>query len=158
MKKIILLILSLIMAVGIFSGCGKTEKPQGKNPSVKDISEKIKASTDLSNMKVGDENKLKKIYDIGSDEVAEFALFTAPSNLKADEIAILKLKDEKSLSTIKAKIEKRIEAQSKAFKDYLPDEYFLIEKRVLKTKDNYILFVISKDVDKISSAFDECFK
>lgn len=26
----------------------------------------------------------------------------------------------------------------------LPDEYFLIEKHVLKMKDNYILFVVSK--------------
>ncbi|PGL73878.1 DUF4358 domain-containing protein, partial [Bacillus thuringiensis] len=44
------------------------------------------------------------------------------------------------------------------FKDYLPDEYFLIEKHVLKTKDNYILLAISKDADKVEKTFDKIFK
>lgn len=40
----------------------------------------------------------------------------------------------------------------------LPDEYFLIEKHVLKMKDNYILFVVSKDAAIIDGAFDEALK
>ncbi|WP_285848764.1 hypothetical protein [Paenibacillus sp. MER TA 81-3] len=36
--------------------------------------------------------------------------------------------------------------------------YFLIEKHVLKMKDNYILFVVSKDAAIIEGAYDEALK
>ncbi|WP_142335352.1 DUF4358 domain-containing protein, partial [Bacillus toyonensis] len=64
----------------------------------------------------------------------------------------------KNVKNIKEKILSRIEKKSKSFKDYLPDEYFLIEKHVLKTKDNYILLAISKDADKIEKTFDKILK
>ncbi|MGW6184753.1 DUF4358 domain-containing protein, partial [Bacillus mycoides] len=84
--------------------------------------------------------------------------YTAPTNIKADEIAVIKLDNTKSVDNIKKKIISRIEKKSKSFKGYLPEEYFLIEKHVLKTKDNYILLAISKDADKIEKTFDENFK
>lgn len=61
------------------------------------------------------------------------------------------------IDSIKEKISHRIEIQAKNFKDYLPDEYFLIEKHVLKSKDNYILFIISEDADVIEDIFDRSF-
>ena len=62
------------------------------------------------------------------------------------------------MEEVEGKIRERLEEQAANFKDYLPDEYYLIEKNVLKTKGNYILFAISEDVDKIEKIFDESFK
>ncbi|WP_439876842.1 DUF4358 domain-containing protein (plasmid) [Bacillus mycoides] len=155
--KFINTIIVCTITLGALSGCfGKKENVNSL--SVTEIGEEIKHATNLEGMKEGDSKKLQKLYNINLDEVESFVLYTAPTNIKADEIAVIKLDNTKSVDNIKKKIISRIEKKSKSFKGYLPEEYFLIEKHVLKTKDNYILLAISKDADKIEKTFDENFK
>ncbi|MCM3340674.1 DUF4358 domain-containing protein [Paenibacillus sp. MER TA 81-3] len=99
----------------------------------------MKQSVILDKLKKGDANKLKKLYVLGTEQVEDFILYTANSNVKAN-------------------IAKRIDAQTVKFKDYRPDEYALLEKRVLKVQFSYILFAVSTDAAQIERAFDEAFK
>ncbi|MDK3015828.1 DUF4358 domain-containing protein [Bacillus sp. RB3] len=155
--KFVITIIVCTITLGSLSGCfGK--KNNVNSLSATEIGEKIKHVTNLEEMKEGDSKKLQKLYNINTDEVESFVLYTAPTNIKADEITVMKVKDVKNVEDIKKKISNRVEKQSKSFKDYLPDEYFLIEKHVLKTKDNYILFAISKDADKVEKIFDKLLK
>lgn len=155
--KFVITIIVCTITLGALSGCfGKKENVN--NLSATEIGEKIKQVANLEEMKEGDSKKLQKLYNINTDEIESFVLYTAPTNIKADEIATIKVKDMKNVKNIKEKILSRIEKKSKSFKDYLPDEYFLIEKHVLKTKDNYILLAISKDADKIEKTFDKILK
>ncbi|MFJ6209495.1 DUF4358 domain-containing protein [Lysinibacillus sp. NPDC092081] len=155
-KSIITIILYTITLV-VLSGCSGKQETSG-NPSAIEIGLQIGHTTSVEEMKEGDNKKLQKLYNIHSDEVESFVLFTAPTNIKADEIAVIKVKDIKNINNMKEKISKRIEKKSKSFKDYLPEEHFLIEKHVLKTKDSYILLAISKDSDEIEKIFDKALK
>lgn len=155
--KFVITIIVCTITLGSLSGCfGK--KDNVNSLSATEIGEKIKHVTNLEKMKEGDNNKLQKLYNINADEVESFVLYTAPTNIKADEIVVMKVKDKKNVESIKKKISNRVEKKSRSFKDYLPDEYFLIEKHVLKTKDNCILLAISKDADKVEKTFDEILK
>ncbi|KEI01682.1 DUF4358 domain-containing protein [Clostridium botulinum] len=156
-KKILITLFLLIFSASVFSACSNSAE-SNKNVAIKDISEKISSVTDVSQMKKGDTEKLKKLYKIDAKDAEEFILYTAPSNIKADEIAVIKVKDSNQVEDVKKKMGKRIEKQSASFKDYLPKEYDLIEKHVLKNKDNYVILIISKDVEKIEKAIDESFK
>ncbi|MFD1904694.1 DUF4358 domain-containing protein [Paenibacillus rhizoplanae] len=53
---------------------------------------------------------------------------------------------------------KRIGAQEVKLKDYRPEQFYLVEKHVLKVKGRYILFTVSKDAEQIESAFSEALK
>lgn len=156
--KFVITIIVCTITLGSLSGCfGK--KDNINSLSATEIGEKIKQPvTNIEEMKEGDSKKLQKLYNINTDEVESFVLYTAPTNIKADEIAAIKVKDMKNVENIKKKISNRVEKKSKSFKDYLPDEYFLIEKHVLKTKDNYILLAISQDADKVEKTFAEILK
>lgn len=154
-KRLFTTVLIMALISVILSGCaGKT----AKNPSVKEIDEKIKQTVDVSSMRQGDESKLKKLYDINADEVEEFVLYMAPSNIKADEITVIKVKDANNVSAIKDKIAARIQKQGESFKDYLPEEYYLIENHVLDCQGNYVILAVSKDAEKIHEAFNGFFK
>ncbi|MBJ8101070.1 DUF4358 domain-containing protein [Bacillus cereus group sp. N11] len=155
--KFVITIIVCVITLGALSGCFE-KKENVNNLSATEIGEKIKQVANLEEMKEGDSKKLQKLYNINTDDIESFVLYTAPTNIKADEIAVVKVKDMKNVKNIKEKISSRIEKKSKSFKDYLPDEYFLIEKHVLKTKDNYILLAISKDADKIEKTFDKILK
>lgn len=150
------LLLLLIFAVGSLYGC--SSKKAAKSPSVDDVFAKVKASTDVSAMPAIDGEKLKMLYDIDSADLEGFKVYIAPSNIKADELTIIKVKDEKKVNEIKAKVAKRVENQSASFKDYLPEEYSLIQNHVLKTNGNYVFLAISKDAEKMETAFNEAFK
>jgi len=156
-KKFLITMVVGTVVLGALTGCSG-KKEEAKNLSAVEIGEKIKQAVNLDEMKEGDNDKLQKLYDISADEIENFVLYVAPTNLKADEVAVIKVKDANDVESVKEKLSKRVEEQGKSFKDYLPDEYFLIEKHVLKTKDNYVLLAISKDADKIESAFDEALK
>lgn len=145
------------LMVFVLTSCS-SNKPTYKDVSVKNIDEKIKESVDISSMNVGDGEKLEKTYKIDVKDLEEFVLYTPSTNIKANEIAIMKVKDSSKIEDIQDKISERIDNQATNFKDYLPDEYYLIEKHVLKIKDNYILFVISEDAEAIEKIFDESFK
>lgn len=130
-KKIFVVALVIALSSTLLSSCSSS-KEGGKQPSIQNIVEEINNKVDISTMKEGDNDKLQKLYDIDDDKLEDFVLYTAPTNIEADEILILKVKDEKDLNNIKDKISKRVEEQSDSFKDYLPDEYYLIEKHILK--------------------------
>lgn len=154
-KLFILSLLTMICTVGVLSGCSKEE---AKNISVTEINKKIEENVDISEMRPGNMDKLKKLYNIKEDEVEEFILYTAPTNIKADELAIIKVKKSESIENIEANISKRVKQKGNTFKDYLPEEYYLIENHILSNKDNYIFFVISDKAEDIENAFNESFK
>jgi len=156
-KRIFNSFMALILITIVLTACTKGGST-GKNPSIVEINNKLSEAIDLSKMDNGDGEVLEKFYDIDSNKLEEFVLYMPKTNIEVNEIAILKVKNTSDLEDIKEKIENRIEEQGNAFRDYIPEEYYLIENHVLKTKDNYILFAIYEDVDKIEKVFDESFK
>lgn len=152
-KKSILIFISATLLAASISACG-TGKSKTAEVSVSQVIDKVKQSEDISKMQECNAEKLKKLYGIDSETLSGFALYTAASNIKADELLVIKVKDTKDIDAIKSKISERIEKQAQSFKDYLPDEYSIIEKHVLKDKGEFILFDISKDSDKVEASFD----
>lgn len=147
-KKLLVVLIFITVALGVV-GCSTKS-----NMNFKDIDEKVEKATDVSNMRAEDKEKLKKLYDIDANKLEDFKFYRAESNVKADELLILKVKDKKDIDDIKNKINKRIEKQETSFKDYLPKEYDLIKNSVVKTKEEFVLFIASSDADKVAGAFN----
>ncbi|GIP32142.1 DUF4358 domain-containing protein [Paenibacillus sp. J2TS4] len=155
--KFIAAILAFAVAVGVMAGCSGKENGAADALSAAEVGERIRQAVNLDDMKQGDSSKLSKLYHIDAGEVEDFILYTASSNVKADELAVIKVKDVNQVESVKEKIRQRIEAQTVKFKDYRPDEYFLIEKHVLKTKGPFILLAVSHEADLMERAFDGTF-
>lgn len=138
-----------ILIIGALMGCSS----QTKNISAQDIGEKIKKDIHLQELENGDSNKLQKLYGINSNDVKSFVLYTAPTNMKTDEVLILKVKNEKDIEAMKKHIKDRIEAQSQKFQSYLPDESFLVDNHVLQVQGDYMLLAISAKAEQIEKVF-----
>ncbi|MFC6649162.1 DUF4358 domain-containing protein [Paenibacillus rhizoplanae] len=152
-----LVVLSAVMILcGILIGCS-SKKEGAKDVPVHTIEEHIKQAASMENME-WDMNRLKKLYHLDADEVQDFVLYTAESNVEAEELAVIQVKQEHQAESVKEKIMKRIGAQEVKLKDYRPEQFYLVEKHVLKVKGRYILFTVSKDAEQIESAFSEALK
>lgn len=152
-----LVMLAFIVVIGVLSGCSGKDEKTSEQLSVTEIGESIKQAVSLKEMKKQDLNKLQKLYKLDAGSVDDFILYTSTSNVKADELAVIKLKDGSQAESVKENIEQRIEAQKIKFKDYRPDEYFLVEHHVLKTKGPFVFFAVSKEADSMEHAFDGAF-
>ncbi len=90
--------------------------------------------------------------------IAEQAIIKTPMmNTKTNEIAIVKVKDAADVAKVEEGMKKRAEAVQKQFETYLPDQYENAKKFKTVAKDNYVLFVISEDADKIVEMFNGFF-
>lgn len=87
--------------------------------------------------------------------LAEGLMYMPMFNTKADEIIVLKAKDNKSVDALKDSLQKELDAQIQTWEQYLPDQYELVKNNVLKTKGNYILYATYSNVDAVEKIFDE---
>ncbi|MBU3143735.1 DUF4358 domain-containing protein [Clostridium sp. CF012] len=153
-KKV--LILSLVtITFGIFQGCAFI---QTKSPEIPEIIANVQKVTDLSPMEKGNKTKLRKLYSTSTKGLEDFALFAPRTNMEANQILILKVKSQDDMDDLLENFEKIIERQSNSFKDYSPDQYDLLENHNLEVKGNYLILIVSKDVDKITKAVNDSFK
>lgn len=149
--------LVLTVAIGLLTGCSGRSASYDTLTAA-EVVEPIQQAADFSEMQQGDAEKLRKLYHIEASEVADFVLYTALSNVKADELAVIKVKDSSETESVMNQIQQRIEAQTVKFKDYRPEQYYLIEKHVLKSKGPFVFFAVSKDADRMERAFDEALR
>lgn len=149
--------LAFIVVIGVLSGCAGNDDKTSEQLSAAEIGKSIELAVSLKDMKKQDLDKLQKLYKIDADSMDDFILYTSTSNVKADELAIIKLKDERQTESVKENMEQRIEAQKMKFKDYRPNEYFLVDNHVLKTKGRFIFFAVSKDAESMERTFDSAF-
>ncbi|CAH0122714.1 hypothetical protein PAE9249_05303 [Paenibacillus sp. CECT 9249] len=156
-RKLAAALVAFALAIGLLTGCSGKGDGDADKLSAAVVGERIGQAVSLNDMKQGDAKKLQKLYHIDAEDVEDFVLYTATSNVKADELAVIKVKDKNQVESVKAKLLQRIDAQTVKFKDYRPEEYFLIEKHVLKTKGPFILFAVSQEADRMERAFDEAF-
>lgn len=151
--RIVTLVIFTFMFI-TFQGCSII---QTKSPRVSDIMSDVKGITDLSLMNEGDKSKLRKLYNLSAADLEEFKLYAPKTNMEANQILILKAKDQSQIEGIKECIDNEIQRQAASFKDYRPDQYTLIENNVLKVKGKYIFLVVSKDVDTITKSISNSF-
>lgn len=151
--------LSIALVLSVLTGCSSNTDPAAvQQLTVEEIGKQIEQNVNISELKRRDLSKLEKWYSIEADSIEDFMLYTSTSNVKADELAIIKLKQQDELDAVKANIAERLDALKVKFKDYRPDEYFLVENHVLKIKGPFIMLAVSEQAEQIAQAFDEAFE
>lgn len=120
-----------------------------KNLDFATLGVNIEKKVSMENFVKGNDLSLRKLYGINKIEVEKYISYVPKSNMMANEILIVKAKPEYA-DAILARIQKRVDAQSKSFKNYAPDQYKIMSSSVLKKKGNYIYFISYENVDLIN--------
>ena len=120
-----------------------------KNLDFATLGSNIEKKVSMENFVKGNDLSLRKLYGINKIEVEKYTSYIPKSNMLANEILIVKAKPEYA-DAILARIQKRVDAQSKSFKNYAPDQYKIMSSSVLKKKGDYIYFISYENVDLIN--------
>ncbi|MDD5604084.1 MAG: DUF4358 domain-containing protein [Eubacteriales bacterium] len=142
----------------LLQGCAGPSDPMSFNPPVSEIAAAVSAAGGYGGMVPLDGKMLERLFNVSSDSIDSFEAQIANVNIKAEEFAVIKLKSVSDAESVSEKLEMRISSQSESFKDYLPQEYYLISKHILKTKGMYVFYAVAQDPSAAEKAFDSFFE
>ena len=77
--------------------------------------------------------------------------------MEANEILIIKPKNENDIKSIEEKINSRVDKQSDSFKNYDMEQYEILSHHVLEEKSGYIILIISDDSKAIEQSVNKIF-
>jgi translation elongation factor EF-1beta len=148
----------ILIAAVLITGIALYQVLKVKDADMDNLRQSLSQVIDGEHMDVGDGSKLRKLYYISKNEVEDFILYSPKSNMDANEVLILKAKNEVDIEELKVKVEERIKKQADSFKSYRPEEYDIISNRVLDIKGKYLILIISRESATIEAAINKEFK
>ncbi len=144
--KVFLVGLLVVMLSGLVRG-------SAWNPDFGALEAEVEAQLDLTGMRQGDEQLLRRLYGLNAGDLRHWVLYTAQDNMDVEELLLVEAAEEGQIARIRQAVEKRVEVQKHNFEGYGPEQLSLIEKYVLRDSDPYLLFVISEDAEEAKSGF-----
>ncbi len=144
----ILMVVALLAFIIVLQRGDKTS-----TADIGDVATAVTAQLDLSSVQEGSNSDLKKYYGLSAADYEGVVYYAPVSNMDAEELLIIKLKDTSQEDTVKSAIQSRLETQKNTFDGYGVEQYNLLEKSVLDVKGNYILYVVHADASKADQAF-----
>lgn len=118
-----------------------------------DVQEAVISATDLTPMAVGDNQTFKRLYGLSASDYENVLLYYPTTNMGAEELLLIQLKDLSQQQAVKDAIESRLDTQKKSFDGYGVDQYAMLEKAVVEVQGNYILLVVANDPAPVRKAF-----
>ena len=108
-----------------------------------DVQEAVISAADLTPMAEGDNQTFKRLYGLSASDYENVLLYYPTTNMGAEELLLIQLKDLSQQQAVKDAIESRLDTQKKSFDGYGVDQYAMLEKAVVEVQGNYILLVVA---------------
>lgn len=118
-----------------------------------DVQEAVISAADLTPMAEGDNQTFKRLYGLSASDYENVLLYYPTTNMGAEELLLIQLKDLSQQQAVKDAIESRLDTQKKSFDGYGVDQYAMLEKAVVEVQGNYILLVVAADPAPVRKAF-----
>ena len=158
MKKLQMLFLATIIGALLLAGCSGGNSDQAEpGVTANEMVDEMLTQVEQPAMMELTTDQVKEIYNIDPEMLEEYAIRIPMMNVKTNEIAILKVKNEADVPKVEEALKQRAENVQKQFETYLPDQYENAKNYQLVTKGNYVLFVISEQADELISVYDTFF-
>lgn len=151
-----ILVLAMLM---VLSACsGKKEAVVESKTPVKDMADQMLEKVEQPPLIELEKENVKNMYHLDPSLLEEYTIRMPMMNVKTNEMAILKVKNEKDLQVVKEALQQRAKDVQKLFETYLPDQYENAKNYKIMTKGNYVFFVISDKADVLVKEFNTFFE
>ena len=141
-------VLALICLLTMFG----SNKISNADPA--EVEAAVVAQLDMSAMVKADNQMGKRLYGLDPASFEGGVLYYPNTNMMAEEVLILKLKDTAQQESVRAAIEARVETQKTTFDGYGVEQYALLtDNCIIDMPGNFVLFVVNADCNEARDAF-----
>lgn len=145
----ILLVAGLIAAIVLFVFVRGSES----SASAEEVFARVTAAVDSEKMEPSTDRYFKKYYGLNAADYEDVLYYAPVSNMDAEELLVVKLKNADQSEALTEAILKRQAAKEQSFEGYAPEQYALSQTYILDVQGNYVLFVIDPNAEAIDAAF-----
>jgi hypothetical protein len=117
------------------------------------VEDAVVSAADVGEMQIADTQMVRRLYGLDPADYEGVLLYCPTTNMGAEELLLIELKDISQQDTVTAAIEKRVATQKDSFDGYGVDQYDMLEKSVTEVQGNYILLVVAADPAPVRQAF-----
>lgn len=153
MKKIVLLILSLSILLGLCACGGKKESKGPENLDLPAVYTKMSETVTIPKMLQLNESKMLNFCGIKSEDVKQALVYICADSLKTDEIWLIEAKDEATAKEIEKLAENRLQKKGEESITYSPEQYAVVEKAELIRTGRFVTLLVSPDSAKLAEVF-----
>lgn len=125
----------------------------GSDQPFASVAKSIEQTIDACAMQKRQPKDLRRCFGLNPADYDGVLLYQADSYLSAEELLLIRVKDESQMQEIRDAVQKRIENRKKDFKGYLPDQAAVMEHAQVVVRGRYLFFAASKDAGTYKTAF-----
>ena len=141
-------IAGLVILLVLFGG----NSVSGADPQ--EVAQAVTDVIDMENMQLADNQMVKRFYGLDPADYEGCVLYYPNTNMMAEEVLIVKLKDVSQQQTVSDAIEARLQTQKNTFEGYGVEQFDLLTNHaVVELRGNYVLFVVSDHAEAARKAF-----
>ena len=117
------------------------------------MEEAVISSAVLDPMSRGDNQMIRRIYQLDPDEYEGMTLYYPTSSMSVEEILLVKLRDTAQQDAVRQAMENRVASQISVFEGYGPEQVAMLQRSVIEVRGNYLLMVVADQPAPVERAF-----
>ena len=145
--KYILILFLIFFIVTLMKGDKMSNTP------IDDVKAALTGAADMTDLSEADHRTVRRIYGINANDYDGVVMYMSDSNMKVEEILIVKLKDASQASAVESAAQARVDSQLQSFEGYGPEQCKLLDDHVLDVQGNYVLFIVNGQAQEADQAF-----
>ena len=148
MKRII----AVLLLVALLAGCGST----AKNVNMEELYAALE-SVGMPEMVSLKADMMLDFYGIKAEDVKQAVVTVCSDGLRADEVWLLEAVSADAAAKLKGLAENRLKQKDAESVTYSPEQNAIVKKAFLTVEGNYVILIVSPDVEAMTAKVNEAF-
>ena len=145
-------LLAMALALLLLSGCAAPKK-KTETIDLKTVYQAMEKTGALPDMTAVPENMLLDFYGIDPAWCAEALFMVSADSLLADEVVLIRAKDEAAAKRILPFLESRMQAKAEEAQNYSPEQYAIIKQGRILSQGVEMALIVSPKVGQLVSLY-----
>lgn len=125
----------------------------GSSKTFEEVAENVEAGLKTDSLEKQNAQALKRYYGLNSADYEGAALYLSKDMISAEEILIVKVKNDRQVHEIKDAVRIRIDSRKNSFESVAPEQVKLLDKAQTLVRGRFVFFVVSKDSQGYADLF-----
>lgn len=131
-----------------------TSESRENTKSVNEIYQEIVQSVSLESPQCMDDDFISNYYGIDAALLEEYVFSMSEDAAQAETIIIMKAKNTDALDGLADSLQTVVDEKKNEMENYIPEQFAIVEKSKVQTKENYVWLVISENADAITDIIE----
>ena len=127
----------------------------GSTKSFDEVKKGIEASINEETLAKADTPEVKRYFGLNAADYEGVLYYHAVNNLSAEEVFLVKVKNDSQVAEVKTAVEERLENRKNDFEGYAPEEAGYIDQAVLSVRGKFIFLAVGPDAQKYKEVFSD---